>query len=134
MSSDQAIIVKIPSRLDAATCRLLRKELFFALESGRRPVIVDLSERPALNHDDIDLLLSGAARVAGRDLQLVVVAGSPANRTLLEVSRLAFVLPVFISSVEALTALSRIAHHQPDPVFASNSVRPQEHPYDSHRA
>jgi hypothetical protein len=79
-----------------------RKSLLSALRISGSPVIVDLSECPALNHEDIDLLLECMAQVAGRDTQVMFVAGSPANRVLLEVTRIPSLVPVFNSVTEAL--------------------------------
>jgi len=66
-------------------------------------VVLDLSKRKSLDHHDIDLLLECAACVAGRDAKLIFVAGSPTLRALLEVSRIASVVPVFSSMEEAFT-------------------------------
>lgn len=56
----------------------------------------------SLNHEDIDLLLDCVAQVAGRDTQVLFVAGSLANRVLLEVTRISSLVPVFNSAEEAL--------------------------------
>ena len=55
--------------------------------------------RRALRKD----LLECAACVAGRDAKLIFVAGSPTIRALLEVSRIASVVPVCDSIEEAFT-------------------------------
>lgn len=79
-----------------------RKGLLSALRVSSSPVIVDLSGCPALKHEDIDLLLECMAQVAGRDTQVMFVAGSAANRVLLEVTRIPSLVPVFNSVIEAL--------------------------------
>jgi hypothetical protein len=94
-----------------------RKGLLSALRVTASPVVVDLSGCPTLNHEDIDLLLECMAQVAGRDTQVLFVAGSPANRVLLEVTRIPSLVPVFNSIKEAL-AYPGIGSH--------NDVRDQE--------
>ncbi|MBZ5664377.1 MAG: hypothetical protein LAO30_07195 [Acidobacteriia bacterium] len=79
-----------------------RKELLSALRVSASPVIVDLSSCPTLNHEDIDLLLACVAQVVGRDTQVLLVAGRRVNRLLLEVTRIASLVPVFNSAEEAL--------------------------------
>jgi hypothetical protein len=65
-------------------------------------VIVDVSGCYSLNQEDIDLLLDCVAQAAGRDTKVLFVAGAPANRVLLEVTRISSVAPVFNSVTEAL--------------------------------
>lgn len=79
-----------------------RKALLSALRVAHSPVVLDLSSCRSLNHEDIDLLLECMAQVAGRDTQVIFVAGSPANRVLLEVTRIPSLVPVFNSVKEAL--------------------------------
>jgi hypothetical protein len=88
-----------------------RRGLLSALRVANSPVVVDLSGCPSLNHEDIDLLLECMAQVAGRDIQVIFVAGSPANRVLLEVTRIPSLVPVFNSVKEALD-YSGIAIHK----------------------
>jgi hypothetical protein len=66
-------------------------------------VIVDFSACRTLNYEDIDLLLECVAQVAGRDTQVLFVAGSRVNRVLLEVTRISSLVPVFDSVKEALS-------------------------------
>jgi hypothetical protein len=87
-----------------------RKALLSAVRVSGSPVVVDLSGCPALKHEDIDLLLECLAQVAGRDTQVIFVVGSPANRVLLEVTRIPSLVPVFSSVKEAL-AYPGIASH-----------------------
>ena len=96
-------VVNFPGDLGSERRRSLRRELLSALRASGSSVIVDLSARQSLDHHDIDLLLECAACVAGRDAKLIFVAGSPAVRALLEVSRIASVVPVFDSIEEAFT-------------------------------
>jgi hypothetical protein len=93
---------------DSAGRRGPRNELLSALSVSGSPVIVDFSACRTLNHDDIDLLLECVAQVAGRDTQVLFVAGSRVNRVLLEVTRISSLVPVFNSVKEAL-AYPRIA-------------------------
>jgi hypothetical protein len=99
-------IVPLPSASNTAVRRALRRDLrshlLSSLRASRSPVIVDLSDRAALNHDDISLLLECLAEVAGRDTQLLFVAGTHVNRVILEVTRISSLAPVFNSAKEAL--------------------------------
>jgi hypothetical protein len=95
-------ILPFPASSSSAGGRGLRKDLLSALRISGSPVIVDLSGCHTLNHEDIDLLLECAAQVAGRDTQVLFVAGSRVNRVLLEVTRISSVVPVFNSIKEAL--------------------------------
>jgi hypothetical protein len=97
-------------------------------------VILDLSDRSVLDQDDIDFLLDSAAYVAGRDLQLLVAAGSRSNCALLEVARVSSVLPVFLSVAEALAESREPSRPQNSLSLASDSIRTQECIHDSHRA
>jgi hypothetical protein len=95
-------ILPFPCASSSAGHRALRKGLLSALHVSGSPVIVDFSGCRTLNHEDIDLLLECAAQVAGRDTQVLFVAGSRVNRVLLEVTRISSLVPVFNSVKEAL--------------------------------
>ena|ERR1700691_6145823 len=95
-------ILPFPCAPTSAGRRALRKDLLSALRISGSPVIVDLSGCPTLNHEDIDLLLECIAQVAGRDTELLMVAGTRGNRVLLEVTRISSLVPVFNSVKEAL--------------------------------
>ncbi len=95
-------ILPFPCAASSARRRTLRNDLLAALRASTSPVIVDFSGCSSLNQEDIDLLLDCVAQAAGRDAQVLFVAGSPANRVLLEVTRISSVAPVFNSVVEAL--------------------------------
>jgi hypothetical protein len=71
-------------------------------------VILDFSQCRSLSFEDIDLLLECLAQVAGRDTQLVFVAGSSATRVLLEVTRISSLAPVF-NSIEEVPAHPQVA-------------------------
>lgn len=94
-------VVQFPSDLGFKSRRTLRKDLLTALRVSGAAVIVDLSGRQSLDHDDIDLLLECVANVAGRDAKLVIVAGSRVLRALLEVSRISSIVPICASAEEA---------------------------------
>ncbi len=96
-------VMNFPGDLGSEGRRALRKQLLGALRASGCAVIVDLSGRHSLDHHDIDLLLECAACVSGRDAKLIFVAGSPTVRALLEVSRIASVVPVCDTTEEALT-------------------------------
>jgi hypothetical protein len=82
--------------------------LLNALRVSESPVILDFSECRSLSFEDIDLLLECLAQVAGRDTQLVFVAGSSATRVLLEVTRISSLAPVF-NSIEEVLAHPQVA-------------------------
>jgi hypothetical protein len=82
--------------------RALRADLRNALRSSESPVIVDLTGQRSLDHEDINLLLECVEQGAGRDTPLFLVAGSHVVRVLLEVTRIASLVPVFSSLEEAL--------------------------------
>jgi anti-anti-sigma regulatory factor len=102
MTPTDVIILAFPCELTFIRRRTLRKDLLAALRAGGSPLIFDLSNCRSLTYRDIDLLLECIARVAGRDTKLCLVAGSPANRVLLEVARIAAILPVYTSLTDAL--------------------------------
>lgn len=104
-------ILPFPCAPTPAGRRALRKDLLSALRVSGSPVIVDLSGCPTLNHEDIDLLLECVAQVAGRDTQLLVVAGTRSNRVLLEVTRIASLVSVFNSVKEALAYPQNVAEN-----------------------
>lgn len=95
-------ILPFPCGTSPALRRARRKVLLGALRFCGSSVIVDLSGCPELNHEDIDLLLECMAQVAGRDTQMLFVAGSRANRVLLEITRIPSLVPVFNTLEEAL--------------------------------
>jgi|HubBroStandDraft_6_1064221.scaffolds.fasta_scaffold479669_3 anti-anti-sigma regulatory factor len=95
-------VLHFPSELGFDGRRSLRKDLLGALRVSGSSVIVDLSGRQSLDHDDIDLLLECVAHAAGRDHKLVIVASSRVLRALLEVSRISSVVPICGSAEEAL--------------------------------
>ena len=95
-------ILPFPSASSSARRRAERKELLRVLRVSESPAVVDFSGCPSLKGEDIDLLLECLAQVAGRDTQVVFVAGSSANRVLLEVTRVSSLVPVFNTLEEAL--------------------------------
>jgi len=101
-------ILPFPSASSSASRRAQRKDLLNALRVSESPVILDFSECRSLSFEDIDLLLECLAQVAGRDTQLVFVAGSSATRVLLEVTRISSLAPVF-NSIEEVLAHPQVA-------------------------
>ena len=97
-------VLPFPLASSRASRRVLRKELLDKLRVSGTPVIVDFTTCPPLNHEDIDLLLECVAQVAGRNTQVLFVAGSRVNRVLLEVTRISSLVPVFNSIEEALAS------------------------------
>jgi anti-anti-sigma regulatory factor len=95
-------ILSVPCASSSAVRRALRKDLLNALRVSESPVILDLTGRRTLDHDDIDLLLECVAQAAGRDTQLFLVAGSHVIRVLLAITRISSLVPVFNSLEEAL--------------------------------
>jgi hypothetical protein len=115
-------ILAFPCEASSPRRRVSGNGLLSALHVSGSPVIVDLSGCPALNQDDIDLLLECMAQVSGRDTQLLFVAGSPVNRVLLEVTRIPSLVPVF-NSVEEALAYPGIAAQSDADQRASRSQR-----------
>jgi anti-anti-sigma regulatory factor len=112
-----------PSTVGASVRRELQKQLAQVLRASEFPVIIDLSDRHNLDHRDIETLLGCLAQAVGRDTQVIFVAGSPAIRILLEVTRIASLTPVFDSMEDAL-AYPKMAAVEP--------IR--AHPFESPRA
>lgn len=100
--TDGITVLPFASASDSAGRRSLRTDLRNALRSSEAPVIVDLTGQLTLDHEDISLLLDCAEQAAGQDTPLFFVAGSQAVRVLLEVTRIASLVPVFGSMDEAL--------------------------------
>jgi hypothetical protein len=95
-------VLPFPSASSSAIRRAQRKDLLNALRVCESPVLLDFSGCRSLSFEDIDLLLECMAQVAGRDTQVVFVAGSSATRVLLEVTRISSLAPVFNSIEEVL--------------------------------
>jgi hypothetical protein len=102
VTSSAPTILSFPSGSKSAGGRAMRKDFLRALRASGPPVIVDFTGCSPLNHDDIDLVLECVAEVAGRDTQVLLAAGSRVNRVLLEVTRIASLVPVFSSVEEVL--------------------------------
>ncbi|MGA7291669.1 MAG: hypothetical protein WBW53_08165 [Terriglobales bacterium] len=102
MKTVAGAILPFPCASNSVCRSALRKEFLNAVRISGSPAIVDLSGCSGLNHEDIDLLLRCAAQVAGRDTQVLFVAGSRSNRLLLEVTRISSLVPIFNSVKEAL--------------------------------
>lgn len=109
-------ILPFPCGTSPALRRAQRKVLLGALRVSGSPVIVDLSGCPELNQEDIDLVLECLAQVAGRDTQVLFVAGSRVNRVLLEITRIPSLVPVFNTVEEAL------AYPEPASMDSANGI------------
>ena len=72
------------------------------MRSSTTPVILDMSACRVFDYADIDLLLECAAQARGRDTRVLLVAGSRANRLVLDVARISLLVPVLNSVSEAL--------------------------------
>ncbi len=101
-------VLPFPSASSSASRRAQRKDLLNALRVSESPVILDFSECRSLSFEDIDLLLECLAQVAGRDTQVVFVAGSSGTRVLLEVTRISSLAPVF-NSIDEVPAHPPVA-------------------------
>jgi hypothetical protein len=118
MKIDAANILPFSCASTSTGRRARRKELLRTLRASRSSSIIDLSGCPTLNHEDVGLLLECAAQVAGRDTQLLFVAGSVSNRVLFEVTRISSLAPIFNSLQEALAYPQRAAR---SPIARFNS-------------
>lgn len=81
----------------------LRKQLMEALRSSECPVILDMTECRTLDGQDVEMLIDCVAQSAGQDTPLLLAAGSPAIRIILDVTQISAVVPVFDSLQEALS-------------------------------
>jgi anti-anti-sigma regulatory factor len=106
-------VLRFPGNLGSHARRGLRDQVLRELRISGSCLILDLSDRQTLSHDDIELLLECAAYVACRDAKLIFVAESPALRAILEVCRLSSVVPVCDSADEA-RSWPPVAHVQVD--------------------
>ena len=122
MKNVTQIVLPFPCASGASGRRELQRQFVCALRSSEFPVVVDLSECRTLDHRDVDCLLDCVAQDAGRDTKLYLVAGSPAMRVLLEVTRIASLVPVFESMEEAL-AYPRMGTVEPIRVYPSQLPR-----------
>lgn len=113
-------ILPFPCALTPAS-RALRKDLRKTLRDSGSLVILDFSDCDSLNHEDFELLLECVAEVSGRDTELLFVAGSAANRVLLEVTRISSLVPVFNSVQEALSYPQLEAEKNAEDQHASES-------------
>ena len=102
MKVDAPTVLPFAPASSLADRRARRKGLLQSLRFSRSSLILDCSGCSTLNHEDIGLLLECLAQVTGRDTEVLLVAGSPVNRVLLEVTRISSVVPVFNSVAEAL--------------------------------
>ncbi len=118
-----ATILPFPCVTSVGARGALRRDLLGALCVSGSPVILDLSGCRTLNHEDIDLLLECAAQVAGRDTQVLFVAGSRVNRVLLEVTRISSLVPVFNSVEEALAHPLTVAEREAEDLRAKQSQK-----------
>ena len=102
MKSNAWTVLPFPSASRPVLRRGQRKDLLNAIRVPGSGVVVDLSDCATLNHEDMDLLLECVAQVAGRDTEVVFVAGTRSNRVLLEITRIASLVKVCNSIEEAL--------------------------------
>ena len=117
-------VLPFPCTSSFADRRALRRDLLSALRVSGSPVIVDFSDCRSLNHEDIDLLLECVAQATGRDTKVLFVAGSRANRVLLEVTRISSLVPVFDSLQEALAYPQVRAGDEARDLGSSQSQKP----------
>ena len=111
MKTGDWTILSFPCASSRSNRPALRKEWLGLLLTSESPVVVDFSGCRSLNHEDVDLLLDCMARVAGRETQLLFVAGSTVNKVFLEVTRISSLVPVFNSVEEALASLQITAQN-----------------------
>lgn len=112
-----ARILSFPCTSTSTSRSALRNDFLNALRVSESPIVIDFSGCNTLNHDDIELLLDCAARIAGRDREVRFAAGSRVMRVLLEVTRIPSIVPVFDSVEEALAIVQvprkKYDHAQP---------------------
>lgn len=100
--SETLTVLPFPGGSTSGGRSALRRDLLNALRVSESPVIVDLTGRRTLDHDDVDLVLECVAQAVGRDTELVFVAGSREIRILLDIIRVSSLARVVNSLGEAL--------------------------------
>ena len=98
-------IMPFPAASNTAARRALPKRLVSALRASESRVFLDLTGRNRLDRDDIDILLSCVGQAAGRDTELVLVAGSRVIRLLLDVTRISSLVTVLDSIEDAFASM-----------------------------
>jgi anti-sigma B factor antagonist len=98
-SADTAV-VRVRGDLDAYTASDLRQQLFAALDSGFRRLVLDMSECAFVDSTGLGVIVVALKRVRGG--ALVIVSPSPELRRVLRIVGLDRVLPTFASSAEAM--------------------------------
>jgi len=92
MKTEAPVVFDFPCGASPSILRVARRELR-TLRSVSS-VILNLAGCNSLNARDIDLLLECLASAVGRDTQVILVAGSRSIRVLLEVTRIASLVPM----------------------------------------
>lgn len=91
------VVVKPTGRLNMTAARMLREELHALIKGGANRVVVDLSGTEFIDSSGLGALISGlkVARQAGGDLR--IAAPNRQATTVLELTNLNRVLPVYAS-------------------------------------
>ena len=101
MNAEAVQVLKVPAKRTLLQRRTLRRKLLQSLQSSHRQLFIDFSDRESLDADDLELVLECAEAAAGHDIEFTIISGSAPNRVVLEVARIASVVPVFQSFEEA---------------------------------
>jgi hypothetical protein len=102
MSTTNWTILPFAHSASSSGRRSWQRAFIEALRLSGSGIIVDFTACSTLNHGDIALLLECLSQSAGRDTPMHFVAGSRVIRILLEVTRVASLVPVFDSMEEAI--------------------------------
>lgn len=97
MKITQWKVLHFPPGSSAPNSHARRKQLRSSLALAGPDVIISFSGFSTLDHEDVEVLLDCLEQAARRNTQLRLVTDSDVIRVLLEVTRIASVVPVFDS-------------------------------------
>lgn len=97
------LIVRVAGELDVAGAEPLREALEAGLaEQGVRDLCLNLSEVPFVDSSGIGVILGRYRRLHQQGGRMAIVGARPAVRTVLELSGVLKIIPLFESEPEAL--------------------------------
>jgi anti-sigma B factor antagonist len=94
------VVIWVNGDLDAFSAPDLKRQVFAALDSGFRRIVLEMSECGIVDSTGLGVLVAGVRRAHGRDV--VLAAPSPELRHVLGVLGLDRVLPLYATRYEAL--------------------------------
>lgn len=101
-----AVVIQIrESRLDAHNSAELKVELLKLFESGKRNIVIDLSEVRFVDSSGLGVLVSGFKNASARNGSLNLCGLQQQVRSMFELTRLHRVFDIFQTREEALAAI-----------------------------